>query len=187
MLERVIHKITERPQSLSRNCLNYEERNVAWPVPFTRPFGTIPVSSERLPPSLLRSSGKYVAGLIRCRDDVPIVEGFSSAAATTMSCGFQRYCGVHGPSDGCPRAMRPRVWRLATAWPPDARSGRYEQLPYGRASRIMLNGVSVARRIRVNSPLARTSLRRRSPACAPRARPTSWLSEAGVHTIVEKP
>jgi hypothetical protein len=177
MLERVIHKITERPQSLSRNCLNYEERNVAWPVPFTRPFGTIPVSSERLPPSLLRSSGKYVAGLIRCRDDVPIVEGISSAGERRRhnnELRLQRcFCCVHGPSDGCLRAR--------------CSLRRYELLPYGRASRIMLNGVSVARRIRVNSPLARTSLRRRSPACAPRARPTSWLSEAGVHTIVEKP
>ena len=43
----------------------------------------------------------------------------------------------------------------------------------GRASRIILNGVSAARRIRVNPPFERTSLKRRSPACAPRARPTS--------------
>ncbi len=27
--EKMIHKITERPQSLSRNCSNYEERNAA--------------------------------------------------------------------------------------------------------------------------------------------------------------
>jgi len=44
---------------------------------------------------------------------------------------------------------------------------------YGRASRIILNGVSAARRNRVNPPFERTSRRRRSPACAPRARPTS--------------
>jgi hypothetical protein len=44
---------------------------------------------------------------------------------------------------------------------------------YGRASRIILNGVSAARRKRVNPPFERTSLMRRSPACAPRARPTS--------------
>jgi hypothetical protein len=47
------------------------------------------------------------------------------------------------------------------------------QIPYGRASRIILNGVSAARRNRVNPPSKRTSLKRRSPACAPRARPTS--------------
>jgi len=47
------------------------------------------------------------------------------------------------------------------------------QISYGRASMIILNGVSAARRNRVNPPFERTSLKRRSPACAPRARPTS--------------
>ena len=61
MLERVIHKITERPRSLSRNGWNYEERNAAWPVPVARPLRNNPVSGERLLPSVLRSSGSYVA------------------------------------------------------------------------------------------------------------------------------
>ena len=82
MLERVIHKITERPQSLSRNCSNYEERNVAWPVPFTRPFRNNPVSGNACYRAFSGVPESYVAGLIRCRDDVPIVEGFSSAAGT---------------------------------------------------------------------------------------------------------
>jgi hypothetical protein len=47
------------------------------------------------------------------------------------------------------------------------------RISYARASRIILNGVSAARRTRVNPPFERTSLKRRSPACAPRARPTS--------------
>jgi hypothetical protein len=44
VLERVIHKITERPESLSRNGWNYEERNAAWPVPVARPLRNNPVS-----------------------------------------------------------------------------------------------------------------------------------------------
>ncbi len=64
---------------------------------------------------------------------------------------------------------------------------RQAQIFYGRASKIILNGVSAARRNRVNPAFERTSRRRRSPACAPRARPTSWLSDAGVQIIVENP
>src|ERR1700729_531517 len=57
----------------------------------------------------------------------------------------------------------------------------------GRASNTRLNGVSAARRKRVNPPVAVTSRILASPACAPRARPTSWESEAGVHSRVENP
>ena len=55
------------------------------------------------------------------------------------------------------------------------------------ASRTRLNGVSVARRTRVNPASRSTSARRGSPACAPSPRPTSCASDAGVHTTVEKP
>ena len=58
-------------------------------------------------------------------------------------------------------------------------------LGYGRASSTRLNGVSVARRNRVNPASAATSPSRCSPACAPRPRPTSWSSEAGVQISVE--
>ena len=51
----------------------------------------------------------------------------------------------------------------------------------------MLKGVSVARRTRVNPASERTAFSLFSPACAPSASPTSWLREAGVQTIVEKP
>src|ERR1700737_763664 len=75
-----------------------------------------------------------------------------------------------------------------TSWQHDDEFLGYSRgFSYGRASRIILNGVSAARRIRVNPPFERTSLKRASPACAPRARPTSWLSEPGVHIIVENP
>ena len=51
----------------------------------------------------------------------------------------------------------------------------------------MLNGVSVARRMRVKPACANTSRSLASPACAPNPSPTSWAREAGVHTTVEAP
>ena len=55
-----------------------------------------------------------------------------------------------------------------------------------RASRIMLNGVSVARRKRVKPPPWVTISRSRpSPACAPSAAPVSCESEVGTQIIVE--
>src|SRR5579885_933484 len=56
---------------------------------------------------------------------------------------------------------------------------------YGRASKTMLNGVSVARRKRVNPADVTTSRSLASPACAPNPSPTSWSSDAGTHTSVE--
>jgi hypothetical protein len=50
----------------------------------------------------------------------------------------------------------------------------------------MLNGLAVAFRQREKPPARTTSDSRFSPACAPRAAPTSWLSEAGTHTAAEK-
>ena len=52
-------------------------------------------------------------------------------------------------------------------------------------SSTRLNGVSAARRTRVKPPSCSTSASRFSPACAPSASPTSWLSDAGVQSIVE--
>src|SRR5207248_6712865 len=54
-----------------------------------------------------------------------------------------------------------------------------------RASRIMLKGVSVARRKRLKPPALATSRNLASPAWAPSARPTSWSSDVGVQTMVE--
>ncbi len=50
----------------------------------------------------------------------------------------------------------------------------------------MLNGVSVARRKRVNPARVTTSRMRASPAWAPKHRPTSCDREHGVHSKVEK-
>jgi Putative restriction endonuclease len=66
-----------------------------------------------------------------------------------------------------------------------ARRGPARRRRYGRASRIMLNGVSVARRTWRKPPAVMTSRNLASPAWAPRAAPTSCASEVGTHTIVE--
>jgi hypothetical protein len=58
-------------------------------------------------------------------------------------------------------------------------------VPQGLASRIRLKGVSVARRKWRKPPEVTTSRSLPSPACAPRAAPTSWSSEAGTQTSVE--
>ena len=56
---------------------------------------------------------------------------------------------------------------------------------YGLTSSTRLNGVSADRRTRLKPPSCSTSARRCSPAWAPSASPTSWLSDAGVQSIVE--
>ena len=56
---------------------------------------------------------------------------------------------------------------------------------YGRASRIMLKGVSAARRTLRKPPAVMTSRNFASPACAPSAAPTSCESEVGTQPIVE--
>ena len=56
---------------------------------------------------------------------------------------------------------------------------------YPFASNTRLNGVSAARRKRVNPPRVTTSRIFHSPACAPSARPTSCDRDAGVQTIVD--
>jgi hypothetical protein len=55
----------------------------------------------------------------------------------------------------------------------------------GLASRIMLSGVSMARRTLWNPPWAITSRNLASPACAPRAAPTSCDIDVGKQIMVE--
>ena len=59
------------------------------------------------------------------------------------------------------------------------------QAAYGRASRTMLKGVSAARRTLEKPPFWMTSRSFVSPACAPRAAPTSCDSEVGTQIMVE--
>jgi hypothetical protein len=56
---------------------------------------------------------------------------------------------------------------------------------YGRASRIMLNAVSVARLTWRKPPAVMTSRNLVSPACAPSAAPTSCDSDVGTQPMVE--
>ncbi|RZU41338.1 hypothetical protein BDD14_2854 [Edaphobacter modestus] len=56
---------------------------------------------------------------------------------------------------------------------------------YARASNTRLKGVSAARRKLLKPPEETTSRIRASPACAPRARPTSCEREAGVQIMVD--
>jgi TfoX/Sxy family transcriptional regulator of competence genes len=86
------------------------------------------------------------------------------------------------PTDGW--SSRPR--RRGSSPAVELRLGQ-PPLGYGLASRIMLNGVSVARRTRVKPPCLMTSASRASPAWAPSARPTSCASDAGVQTTVDAP
>ncbi len=96
------------------------------------------------------------------------------------------------------RSLSPRTSHSSTRSVPSSqapqkcsfpgRSGRNagkRRFVQGLASRIMLNGVAVARLKRLNPPDVTTSRNRASPACVPSARPTSCAIEAGVQIMVE--
>ena len=85
-----------------------------------------------------------------------------------------------------PHGARPRDRHGAAAPGGPAAAPRCRRAQ-GRASNTRLNGVSVARRKRLNPPSATTSPILASPACAPSASPTSCDSDAGVHRNVENP
>ena len=103
-----------------------------------------------------------------------------SPAAAAVGWGRSSERTTRPERSSSPRA-RGRTGAVADCSVAAARRG------YGLASRMRLNGVSVARRTRVNPPWLRTSVSRASPACAPKARPTSWASDAGVQITVEAP
>ncbi len=83
-----------------------------------------------------------------------------------------------------PHARPHRGWGASAR---GVRTGRNGCDTYGLASRIRLNGVSAARRTRLNPASRSTSVSRDSPACAPSARPTSCASEFGVQITVDRP
>jgi hypothetical protein len=85
-----------------------------------------------------------------------------------------------GGSRTHPEASASRIRKVAIADSPLETT-----FAHGRASNTKLKGVSAARRKRVK-PAAVTTLRMRSsPACAPRAAPTSCAREAGVQIMVD--
>src|SRR2546421_11441894 len=95
----------------------------------------------------------------------------------------------HGPGPPVPPwGFAESAWRavpalrLATGTAEPQTVWRWFQ---GRPSNTRLNGVSVARRNVLNPASWATSRSPGSPACAPRAAPTSWDSDAGVQTSVE--
>lgn len=71
--------------------------------------------------------------------------------------------------------------------PPVRRGGSARSARQGRASYTRLNGVRATSRKRESPPAVTTSRMRAGPACVPSASPTSWASDVGVHSRVEKP
>ena len=84
-----------------------------------------------------------------------------------------------GPHARPHRRGAPGTWRVGAG--DDGRGA------YGLASRMMLNGVSVARRTCVNPASRSTVVSCRSPACAPSPSPTSCASDPGVQMTVDRP
>ena len=103
------------------------------------------------------------------------------------------------PSPGTtPRSVKPHASQRRRTLHPRAPTGQWRRRRgpafrrdggrargYMRASRIRLNGVSVALRNLVKPASVKTSRSRASPAWAPRPRPTSWDSEFGVQMNVD--
>jgi len=66
-------------------------------------------------------------------------------------------------------------------------TGRDGRDRHGLASRMRLNGVWAARRTLLKPASASRAASRRSPACAPSPRPTSWSRDPGVQITVDRP
>src|ERR1700750_1453813 len=99
-------------------------------------------------------------------------EGKRRLGVCQMCTGFRSAhfdCQEHEAIAGL---AQPTIGRLMTAF-------------QARASRIMLKGVSAARRMFPKPPAPITSRSLASPACAPNAAPTSWDRDVGTHTRVE--
>ena len=84
-----------------------------------------------------------------------------------------------GPDSRVHRRGAPSTWRVG--------AGDDGCHAYGLASRMMLNGVSVARRTWLNPASRSTMASWRSPAWAPSPRPTSCASDPGVQITVDRP
>lgn len=128
------------------------------------------------PPSAAHSTG-------------PIVNGIATTRSKPCQLALPPH-GVSGKRTPCPRfcpnfaLLTNGVYRAPPGQGP-AIAACNGPARYGRASRIRLNGVSVARRKRVNPPAVTTCRSRSSPAWAPSANPTSCDSDAGVQIIVD--
>ena len=105
-----------------------------------------------------------------------------------------------GPGRAGPGGRGPVGRRVPLSVGPDARghgrgrtgpgtrgTGRDGRDRHGLASRMRLNGVWVARRTLLKPASVSSAASRRSPACAPSPRPTSWSSDPGVQITVDRP
>ena len=122
--------------------------------------------------------------------DNPIAAAIVDRAAALA--GDRRRAGPGGRRPGGRRVPLPvgpnaRRHRRGRTGPGGVRAGRHGRDRHGLASRMRLNGVSVARRTRLNPASRSTAASRRSPACAPSPRPTSWASDPGVQITVDRP
>ena len=123
--------------------------------------------------------------------DAPATSKSPSRASSKAapSCGRSVRVPLINSSNTCSHPSRP--------WPGPAQRALYclhrlfaphirtRPQPYGRASKTMLNGVSVARRTLRKPPAMTASRSFASPACAPNAAPTSCDSDVGTQTSVE--
>ena len=123
-------------------------------------------------------------------------QGDRPAARRHAQDGRPTMSSTSTPRSACPAGRPRRCSPPSTDW--SARSSRGEPprrhvvagdagTGHGRASRMRLNGVAAARRMRVNLPRRVPPGRRGSPAWAPSPSPTSWASEVGVQNRVENP
>ena len=103
-------------------------------------------------------------------------DGLTAAAAALEDAGLPLPVG---PDTRLHRRGATSTWRV--------RAGDDGRDAYGLASRMMLNGVSVARRTWVNPASRSTIASWRSPACAPSPSPTSCASDPGVQMTVDRP
>ena len=137
------------------------------------------IASDRVYPPALGHGGRA----LECEVDGYVTKSGCRQAARCGSTGLR--AGQRAPASDRP-ALRRGPLRPTGAHAPrqGLRSADWVR-DQARTSRIMLAGVWATRRTRVKPASVSTSRRRFSPAWAPSARPTSWLSEAGVQRSVD--
>ena len=142
-----------------------------WRIPSTKTAWTISGSIR----SMARRGTDYQL-YVRANHVVPLVAGRKEPGRAAESLGVRR---------GAAAGIEVRFHRQRG--PANAPAEKINQNIYGRASNIRLKGVCVALRKWLKPPAETTSRSRCSPACAPRASPTSCESEAGVQSSVDAP
>ena len=172
--------LLREPADQKRQCRSQRQGATRWLVV----RGSSTDAADRVRPELLRYSSVVETAAGRSSGEP------ARASCRALSSGRKQECArrqeIRAFSAGAgDRAGIIAAWlREAVA---DCSAAAARRAGYGLASRMRLNGVSVARRTRVNPPCLSTSVSCASPAWAPSARPTSWASDAGVQITVEAP